>query len=80
MLKIIPLGKPKRRRTIDAPLSLVNSVSSSEKLNLSRKRFLIRRREKTMSALRPIHVSGSAVKGKVSCEDDSSVLNGFWSS
>lgn len=32
-----------------------------------------------MSALRPIHVSGSAVKGKVSCEDDSSVLDGFWS-
>ena len=29
--------------------------------------------------LRLIHVSGSAVKGKVSCEDDSSVLDGFWS-
>lgn len=32
-----------------------------------------------MCSLRQIHVSGSAVKGKVSCGDDSPVLDGLWS-
>ena len=54
------------------------SPNSSEKLNLSRKQFLIRR-TKTLSALRPIHISSSGKKGEVSSEDNKLVLDGLWS-
>lgn len=37
------------------------------------------RRKKTLSILRPIHVSGSAAKGTGSCEENRPVLDGLWS-
>ena len=50
--------------------SVVNPTCS-EKLNLSRKQFLIRKK-KTLSALRPIHISTAAR------EDNKPVLDGLW--
>ena len=50
--------------------SVVNPTCS-EKLNLSRKQFLMRRK-KTLSALRPIHISTAAR------EDNKPVLDGLW--